>query len=566
MRSLIAWAVAHSRLIASFILLTVGLMAAAALVVYTSYRAAAADLLIQRDRQLTYLAAARLRDQLTGLATELTSLAQVSKVARGTSSDRQQALQERQNRLVVFDGGVVILDSFGKVVASHPSRPEIFESDWSGRDYFIRQLTAGGLVISEMGNDGLDGAPVVTICVPIVGEQGEFAGALAGMFRLGHSELSSLYASIVRLRLDHSGSTYLVDGSGKILYDSAYKLVGQRFADSALSGLALEDEAGAIRTRDLQGHDVVAAHARVPGTNWVLVTEDDWATETASTERAANVMLGLIIAGILLPPVGVVLLARQRTIQTAEEERRVRQQYVAGVVGQALLPAHPPALPGWQIELGVRRAVEGGGDFYDFLFLPDGRLVVTLADIADRGLGGAVAMTVTRAALRSTARQALPPDQALALANELLCPELAVECSVACAYVLLEPGTGSVEIANGGLPPAYRLGPSGVRPLDATGPRLGLALGQSWQEQAFQLAPGEALVLYSDGLSNARNGRGDCFGPERLIAALERPQEGNEELHSGVFDELERFAGAGWTPGDDMTLLVVRRTAVEGGS
>jgi len=118
-----------------------------------------------------------------------------------------------------------------------------------------------------------------------VGAGGELVGVLAGMFRIGEQTTSSFYASIVRMRLAQSGGTYLLDGAGTILYHSAYTAIGTSIQDRGLPYRITHDEVNALRTRDETGNDIVAAYAPIPGTRWMLVTEDDWASLTSAVQR-----------------------------------------------------------------------------------------------------------------------------------------------------------------------------------------------------------------------------------------------------------------------------------------
>ena len=169
---------------------------------------------------------------------------------------------------MVFDGGVLILNTFGTVVAAEPERPEILGQDWSNRAYFRQMVRSPGLVFSDIVTDGPQGLDVIVVAVPITGEQGEFLGAMVGMFRLGATTISAFYGSIVKLRIGESGNTYLVDSSGRVIYHSDADYVGQDFSSQAVVQHVLNGETGAIRTRDFDGRDIVAGFAPVPGMPW----------------------------------------------------------------------------------------------------------------------------------------------------------------------------------------------------------------------------------------------------------------------------------------------------------
>ena len=170
--------------------------------------------MIERDQQLTFLSAARLRDELEKFSNELTTVARSPSMTAGDPDSQMLALQRARNRLVVFDGGVILLDNFGRVRATEPERLEILGQDWADRDFFRRMLAASTPYFSDIVRDGPNNAEVIVMSVPVVGSGGELVGVLAGMFRIGEQTTSSFYASVVRMRLGQSGSTYLLDGDG----------------------------------------------------------------------------------------------------------------------------------------------------------------------------------------------------------------------------------------------------------------------------------------------------------------------------------------------------------------
>ena len=120
----------------------------------------------------------------------------------------RSALKQASNRLAIFDAGVIILDDHGQVVAAEPERPDIMGQDWSNRAYFRQMVHAPAPVFSDILNDGPDGARVIVVAVPITGPRGEFVGTLAGMFRLGATNISSFYATIVKLRIGENDPAY----------------------------------------------------------------------------------------------------------------------------------------------------------------------------------------------------------------------------------------------------------------------------------------------------------------------------------------------------------------------
>jgi hypothetical protein len=187
---------------------------AVALVTFTAYQRVTEDLVIERDQELTRLSAGQLA---TDLAEYGESLAVVGRgvATYGHPAALRLALQRAKEPLAIFDGGVLILDTFGTVVVSEPERSDLVGQNWSDRPYFRQMLRNPHPVFSDILADGPEGTPIIVVTVPIVGNQDEFLGAMVGMFRLGAVTFSGLYADVVKLRLGASGSVYLVDGSGQ---------------------------------------------------------------------------------------------------------------------------------------------------------------------------------------------------------------------------------------------------------------------------------------------------------------------------------------------------------------
>ncbi|MGD8634430.1 MAG: cache domain-containing protein, partial [Anaerolineales bacterium] len=257
---------------------------------YVGYRQAATDLVLQRDKQLVVLSAARLREELGNLAENLVLLARSRDLASGDLERQQKAIEDSVPRLAIFDGGVILLDERGSVKVVYPEKPEIIGMDWSELALFLSVFDEAPLFISDSFRMIPDEDPVILLGVPIQDEEGQFSGAIVGSFKLGEDTLSAFYASMVRLRLGQSGTTYIVDGSGHIIYDSRSEKIGRSLSVEQLSAFDLEGEANAFLTEDDQGNRVVAASAQVPGATWQLIIQDDWATLTQSTRRFSNIL------------------------------------------------------------------------------------------------------------------------------------------------------------------------------------------------------------------------------------------------------------------------------------
>jgi serine phosphatase RsbU (regulator of sigma subunit)/predicted ester cyclase len=256
-------------------------------------------------------------------------------------------------------------------------------------------------------------------------------------------------------------------------------------------------------------------------------------------------------------------LRKQRLEQEIRERERVEQELrVARSIQQASLPEQVPQLEGWQITPFYRPAREVGGDFYDFLELEDGRLGLVVGDATGKGVPAALVMASARSMLRAIA-QALgstSPGDVLGRVNDALFTDIPPNMFVTCFYAILDPKRASLSYANAGhdLPYLWR-GGEAVE-LRARGMPLGLMPGMSYEEKEIELDSGEGVLFYTDGLVEAHDPKGEMFGFPRLRALI--ADHGEERaLGNFLLEELYSFVGEGWEQEDDITLLMLERSA-----
>ena len=226
---------------------------------------------------------------------------------------------------------------------------------------------------------------------------------------------------------------------------------------------------------------------------------------------------------------------------------------------RSLLPRTRPQLQG--LEVGAVYAssalVEVGGDVYDFLELPDGRLAVVLGDVTGHGIDAAADMTMAKFVFRSLAREHPRPDEFLAAANEVVLGEIAAGKFITLLYLTADPRTGELACASAGHP-SPRLARANAAPeaLVSSGLALGIEAGQSYEAVRVDLEPGAAVVLYTDGLVEARR-EGELYGEERLDAALaQNAGLPAQELAQALVEDCRAFAGE---LGDDLAVVVIKR-------
>jgi serine phosphatase RsbU (regulator of sigma subunit) len=248
--------------------------------------------------------------------------------------------------------------------------------------------------------------------------------------------------------------------------------------------------------------------------------------------------------------------------QRIASEKMARELEIAGKIQATFLPADQPRLPGWEIAATLIPARQTSGDFYDFIELGDGRIGFIVADVADKGTGAALYMALSRTLLRTYARQ-FPdePGKVLSLSNERILDDTHSNQFVTVFYAVLEMASGRITYANGGHNPALVVGTQAAE-LGNTGMPLGMFPGPSWRQEQLTLAPGDSLVLYTDGISEAMNGRQEEFGDRRLQqVTADHAADAAQEMQAAILSAVQSFAGDA-PQADDMTLLIVKRQTV----
>ncbi len=236
---------------------------------------------------------------------------------------------------------------------------------------------------------------------------------------------------------------------------------------------------------------------------------------------------------------------------------------MAGRVQAGMLPEKPPVIPGWDAAACLLPARETSGDFYDFIPLPNGKWGLAIADVTDKGLGAAVFMALSSSLLRTYAAQ-FPTLPALTMAsvNERILNDTRGSLYVTAVYAILEPLTGRLRYVNAGHNPPVLLRAQKGKPVDRllrTGMALGILRESFWQQKIVKLIPGDVLLLYTDGVTEALSPQGEQFGEKRLMDIV-RPLSGRPAhgIQQAVLGELERFT-RGEVFQDDVTLLILRR-------
>jgi serine phosphatase RsbU (regulator of sigma subunit)/anti-sigma regulatory factor (Ser/Thr protein kinase) len=265
------------------------------------------------------------------------------------------------------------------------------------------------------------------------------------------------------------------------------------------------------------------------------------------------------LAAQAAPALRVAQLVREQKAEAATRQRFEQELEVARLIQQNFLPRQLPDLPGWQIAAYYRPAREVGGDFYDVIPLPDGRVAFVVGDVTDKGVPAALVMSATRSVLRASAQRLVEPGAVLERVNDHLCPDMPEKMFVTCLYGVLDPVSGHLRFANAGHDLPYVKTAEGVVELRARGMPLGLMPGMAYEEKEATLEPGDSVLLHSDGIVEAHDPERDMFGFPRLKETVARAA-GGQELIDRVLSDLEAFTGADAEQEDDITMVTLQRS------
>lgn len=269
-------------------------------------------------------------------------------------------------------------------------------------------------------------------------------------------------------------------------------------------------------------------------------------------------------------------IAIERTRLRDEEIRRQRIEKELAVgreIQLSMLPPGCPEIPGWAFTAVYRAAQQVGGDFYDFFPLPDtpGYWGLVIADVSGKGVPAALYMTLSRTTIRNTALEGHTPARALSLTNRFLQDDSRSNMFVSAFYGVLETENGRFTYSNAGhnRPFIWRAATGVIEELIAPGIILGALPEVKLEERETALAPGDLLVMYTDGVTEAMNQAHEEFGEERLVTAVAHhlaahPNSDTEAIGQAILQAVHIFCDEK-PQADDLTLLLVRRTREESG-
>jgi len=253
----------------------------------------------------------------------------------------------------------------------------------------------------------------------------------------------------------------------------------------------------------------------------------------------------------------------RRYMEEEVKRQRLEEELAIGrEIQLSLLPQEPPALPGWEFAAAYRPARQVGGDLYDFIPDPDNPnlLHLVIADVTGKGVPAAMFMAMCRAIIRAAALNGRSPANLLQRTNHLLLCERRSWPFLTVFFASLNIQTGQLTYATGGHEPPYwiQAADGRVEALPGRGMLLGALPTIYVEEHTITLAPGDGLILYTDGLTEARCEE-EMFGDGRLQALIARlAQSSAEHLAQAILAGVTDFCGR-TAQADDMTLVVVKR-------
>jgi serine phosphatase RsbU (regulator of sigma subunit) len=249
--------------------------------------------------------------------------------------------------------------------------------------------------------------------------------------------------------------------------------------------------------------------------------------------------------------------------RSLEYQRVTQELQMAGDIQASLLPTVFPNILGWQFAMTLEPAGETSGDFFDIIPLADGKIGIVVADVMDKGVGPAMYMAISRTLIRTYAIELdSQPDTVFFATNERILTDTTSSLFVTAFYGVLNPHTGELTYCNAGHNPPYLL-----RAQDATDPKallrnaipIGIVEDTTWGNDTVLIEPGDALILYTDGIPEAANIDGEFFGEETLVQVAQAGLgKSAGDLQANILDAVHHFVGDA-PQHDDITLMILLR-------
>ena len=249
--------------------------------------------------------------------------------------------------------------------------------------------------------------------------------------------------------------------------------------------------------------------------------------------------------------------------QALRHLRAEEELAVAADMQASLMPSSAPRVPGWEFKAIIDSAREASGDFIDLIPLSGGRWGILVADVSGKGVAAALYMAMVRTLIRTYAfEHESAPAEVMAAANRRILSDTNDDSFVTAFYAVLDPAAGTLRYCNAGHNPPYLFhtqNGGAVEELRGTGIPLGMLPAATWEDSEVRMLPGDRLLAYTDGVTDAQNTSDEPFGEGRLLeVAKANVAETPIEMRTAIFDEIKSFVGEAEQE-DDITLMVVAR-------
>ncbi|MEJ2511209.1 MAG: SpoIIE family protein phosphatase [Anaerolineales bacterium] len=252
----------------------------------------------------------------------------------------------------------------------------------------------------------------------------------------------------------------------------------------------------------------------------------------------------------------------ERELRT-KNEIMSHQLVLAGEIQSSFLPKSLPKFDGWQISAMIKPALETSGDFYDIRVLPNGNMVILIADVIDKGVGAALFMTLCWSLFRFFGDE-FPgdPSRVFYELNQYILNQTQINQFVTAFYGILDPKTGEIVFSNAGHCPMYLIRDDDlldIRRFKTKGFPLCIENNVQWEQENIVLHPGEMILLYTDGIIEAENDQGEFFGEENLVQSLPKYNASTAfDTSKNIIKNLETFVGKN-TSFDDIAIIAIKR-------
>ena len=269
-----------------------------------------------------------------------------------------------------------------------------------------------------------------------------------------------------------------------------------------------------------------------------------------SNDPGTMIVGNSFLGGLLL--VLVILLELKDKLLAHDELHEGRQ------VQESLMPERTPELNGWSVWLFTRSANEVCGDLIDFLRMENGRCGIAIADVAGKGLHAALLTTKLQATIRALAFEKQSLSDLVAKINTIFHRDSPSNIFASLLYCEFDESGSSMRFVNAGHLPALYINKSNIEEAEKGDVALGLVQTSTFTERTLKMNSGDTVILYSDGLTEAKNGDGNFFGKDRVKTVLQNKKSSPKEIGNTILREVDRFIGQ-VKPSDDLSLIILQK-------